>query len=186
MALSRKSRRSLKKLRGEAGDLWSEQRDVLEHASAVLREASRQASEVAKRDVAPQVKSTYEKRVQPGVDAGLGAVRTAADTTRHTWSRAVLPAVTGAIGATLAVIDVARDNGRDALREASRTGRDFATRAGQRIGVVEVKATPGPGRYIAVALGVLAVTAVAYAAYQTLRADDDLWVEDEPIETAVA
>jgi hypothetical protein len=49
-----------------------------------------------------------------------------------------------------------------------------------------VKATPGPGRYIAVALGVLAVTAVAYAAYQTLRADDDLWVEDEPIETAVA
>lgn len=186
MGLSRKSRRNLKKLRGEAGDLWSEQREVLDHAASVLKKASRQAGEVAKRDVAPRVKTTYEKRLQPGVEAGVGAVRSAADHSRQTWNRAILPAVTGAIGATLAVIDVARDNGRVAIREASRTSRELGTRAGQRLGIVEVKPTPGPGRYIAVALGVIAVGAVAYAAYQTLRADDDLWVEDEPVEAPVA
>lgn len=186
MGLSRKSRRNLKKLRGEAGHLLSEQREVLDHAAAVLREASRQTSDIAKRDVAPVVKKTYEKRVQPGVNAGVGAVRSAADHTRSTWNNAVVPAVTGAIGATLAVIDVARDNSRAALHEASRTGRELTTRAGQRLGVIEVKPTPGPGRYIAVALGVVAVAAVAYAAYQTLRADDDLWVEDEPVERPTA
>jgi len=186
MGLSRKSRRNLKKLRGDAGDLWSEQREVLDHAASVLREASRQTAQIAQRDVAPRVKKTYEARVQPRVDAGVGAVRSAADHTKSTWNKAVIPAVTGAIGATLAVIDVARDNGRVAIREASRTGRELSTRAGQKLGIIEVKPTPGPGRYIAAAFGVIAVAAVAYAAYQTLRADDDLWVDDEPVEAPVA
>ena len=186
MGLSRKSRRSLKKLRGNAGDLWSEQREVLDHAAAVLREASKQTGEIAKRDVAPRVKSTYEKRVQPGVNAGVGAVRSAADHTKTTWNRAVIPAVTGAIGATLAVIDVARDNGRVAIHEASRASRELGTRAGQKLGIIEVKPTPGPGRYIAIAFGVIAVAGIAYAAYQTLRADDDLWVDDAPVEAPVA
>ena len=36
----------------------------------------------------------------------------------------------------------------------------------------------GPGRYILIGLGVVAVAGIAYAAWQTLRADDDLWIED--------
>jgi hypothetical protein len=35
----------------------------------------------------------------------------------------------------------------------------------------------GPGRYILIGLGVVAFAGIAYAAWQTLRADDDLWIE---------
>ncbi len=38
---------------------------------------------------------------------------------------------------------------------------------------------PGPGRYILIGIGVVAAIGVAYAAWQTLRADDELWVDDE-------
>lgn len=183
MGLSRKSQRELKKLRGRAEDLWSEQREVLEHASAVLREASRQTGEITKRDVAPKVRDTYAKRVQPGIDAGVGTMKSAATHTRDVVQHSIVPAVSGAIGSALAVIDVARDQSRTAIRDASRASRDLATKAGQRVGLIEVKPTPGPGRYILIGLGVVAALGVAYAAYQVLRADDDLWVEDEPVDS---
>ena len=37
----------------------------------------------------------------------------------------------------------------------------------------------GVGGYFLIALGVIAVAGLAYAAWQTLRADDELWVVDE-------
>lgn len=186
MGLSRKSQRELKKLRGRAEDLWSEQREVLEHASAVLREASRQTGEITKRDVAPRVRDTYAKRVQPGIDAGVGTVKSAANHTRDVVQHSIVPAVSGAIGSALAVIDVARDQSRTAIRDASRASRDLATKAGQRVGLIEVKPAPGPGRYILIGVGVVAALGLAYAAYQVLRADDDLWVEDEPVDALPA
>jgi hypothetical protein len=36
----------------------------------------------------------------------------------------------------------------------------------------------GPGKYILIGLGVVAVAGIAYAAWQTLRIDEDLWIED--------
>jgi hypothetical protein len=51
--------------------------------------------------------------------------------------------------------------------------------AGERAGVVTMpKKSAGPGRYILIGLGVVAAAGIAYAAWQTLRADDDLWIED--------
>ena len=44
--------------------------------------------------------------------------------------------------------------------------------------VEPAKKSAGPGRYILIGLGVVATLGVAYAAWQTLRADDDLWIED--------
>lgn len=183
MELSRKRQRELKKLRRHAGDVWDEQREVLEHASRILRDASKQAAAVARDDVAPRVRETYEKRVAPGVEAGIGSVRHAAGATREKFVEDVLPAVTGALGSAIAVLDVARDKRiRDALRQVGSTSRELATKAGQKVGIVEVKPKPGPGRYILIGLGVVAVGAIAYAAWQTLRADDDLWVEEsEPV-----
>jgi hypothetical protein len=35
------------------------------------------------------------------------------------------------------------------------------------------------GSYLLMVLGAVAVAAVTYAVWQTLRADEDLWVEDE-------
>lgn len=181
MELSRKRQRELKKLRREAENVWDEQREVLERAAGILRDASRQAAAVARDDVAPRVRQTYEKRIVPGVEAGVDSVRHAASSTRDRFVDDVIPAVTGAIGSAIAVLDVARDKRiRDALRQVSATGRDLATRAGQKVGIVEVKPKPGPGRYILIGLGVVATAAIAYAAWQTLRADDDLWVEEEP------
>lgn len=184
MQLSRKRQRELKKLRREAGDVWDEQREVLDHAAAILRDASRQAARVARDDVAPRVRETYTKRVVPTVEAGVDSVKHAASSTRDRFVDDVIPAVTGAIGSAIAVLDVARDKRiRDALRHVSASGRELATRAGQRVGLIEVKPTPGPGRYILIGLGVVAAGAIAYAAWQTLRADDDLWVEAD--ETSV-
>jgi hypothetical protein len=189
MGLSRKRRREIKKLRGSASDVWSEQREVLEHAAKVLRAASREAATVARDDVAPRVKSAYEKRVQPGIDAGVGSVRSAASATRDKFTDDVLPAVSGALGSAIAVLDIARNKQlRDALKSASASGRELATKAGQRVGLIEVKPKPGPGTYILIGLGVVAAAGIAYAAWQTLRADDDLWVEAEaddlPVEAA--
>lgn len=181
MELSRKRQRELKKLRREAEHVWDEQREVLERATGILRDASRQAAAVARDDVAPRVRQTYEKRIVPGVEAGVDTVRHAASSTRDRFVDDVIPAVTGAIGSAIAVLDVARDKRiRDALRQVSATGRELATRAGQTVGLVEVKPKPGPGRYILIGLGVVATAAIAYAAWQTLRADNDLWVEEEP------
>ena len=43
------------------------------------------------------------------------------------------------------------------------------------------KSGPGIGSIVGLTLGVLAVVGIGYAVWQTLRADDDLWVaDDEP------
>lgn len=183
MALSRKHQRELKKIRRHAGDVWDEQREVLERASQVLRDASRHAATVARDDLAPRVRDTYEKRVVPGFEAGVGSVRHAASATRDRFVDDVLPAVSGAIGSAMAVLDVARDKRvRDAIREVSASGRTLVSRTGRSIGLVESKPAPGPGRYVLIGLGVVVTAAVVYAAWQTLRADDDLWVEDGPLD----
>ena len=180
MELSRTRRRELKKLRGAAENVWSEQREVLEHASKVLRDASRQAAEVARRDVAPRVRDSYERRVQPGIDASVGAVRHATHATKSTVIDDILPAISGALGSAAAAIEVARDKHlREAIRTASRTSNEIATKAGQRLGLIEVKRSPGPGTFVLIGLGVVAAAAIAYAAWQTFRPDDDLWVEDD-------
>ena len=186
MELSRKRQRELKKLRRQAGNVWDEQREVLDRAAGILRDASRQAASVARDDVAPRVRDTYEKHIVPGVEAGVDSVRHAATATRDRFVDDVIPAVSGAIGSAIAVLDVARDKRiRDALRHVSATGRDLATRAGRKVGIIEVKPTPGPGRYILIGLGVVVTAAVAYAAWQILRADDDLWVEEVDPDAAI-
>ena len=53
MALTRKRRKELKRLKSQAEDLWNDQRELLEHASAVVREASHQAANFAREDVSP-------------------------------------------------------------------------------------------------------------------------------------
>lgn len=180
MELSRKRRRELKKLRGAAENVWNEQREVLDHASKVLRDAGRQATVVARKDVAPRVRDSYERRVQPGIDASVGAVRHATHATKATVTDDILPAISGALGSAAAAIEVARDKHlREAIRTASRTSNEIATKAGQRLGLIEVKRSPGPGTFVLIGLGVVAAAAIAYAAWQTFRPDDDLWVEDD-------
>jgi hypothetical protein len=166
MALSRQRQRELKRLKRDAEHLWDEQREAIEHATAVLKDARRQAANFAREEVRP--------RVRDGIGAardGFGVARDVASTARERFTDDVLPAISGTIGSALAVLEAAKNPAvRDVVRRV--------TKAGQKVGVVTPPKSAGPGRYIAIAVGVVALAGIAYAAWQTLRADDDLWIED--------
>lgn len=173
MALSRTRQKELKKLKRSADELWEEQREALEHASRVLREATRQANALAREEVAPRVTGVYTEHVQPAVATGIAGARTAGSAVKEKVVGDVLPALTGAVGSAIAVIEAARDpRVRDMVRTAARSGGKVVKLA------PAPKKGPGPGTYIAIGVGVLAVAGIAYAAWQTLRADEDLWIED--------
>jgi len=175
MALSRKRRKELHRLRSNAESLWEDQKELLDHASKVVRDASRQAANYDREEVSPRVRETYEDRLKPAIGAGVTGARNAATGTRDKVIGEILPAVSSAIATALAAIEVAKNQQvRDAIARASKFGTDLGTRAG----IIRPKPA-GPGRYILIGIGVVAFAAVAYAAWQTLRADDDLWIEDE-------
>jgi hypothetical protein len=177
MTLSRKREKELKRLREAASDLWDDQREILEHATKVVREASRQAGYLGREEVAPRVKDAIDNRVRPGIATGLAATRTVAEGARERLSHDLLPGVASALSSALAVLEIAKDpRVREALGKASKAGTQLASRAG----AVPTRKSSGVGRYILVGIGVVAAVGVAYAAWQTLRADDELWVSDEP------
>ena len=177
MALSRKRQKELNRLKSQAEDLWDDQKELLDHASKVVREASRQAKHFAREEVTPRIRDTYEDKVVPAVNSGIAGARSAASSTRDNLVHNVLPAMSSALGTALAAIEVAKDRQvRDAIANATKFGREVGT----KVGIVQPKPTAGAGRYILIGIGVVAAAAVAYAAWQTLRADDDLWIDDEP------
>jgi hypothetical protein len=176
MAMSRKRQRELKHLKRSAEELWDEQRDALEHASAVLKDARRQAANYAREEVGPRVRDAYDSRVRPAVASGFAAGRNAAASARDRFSDDVLPSLSGTIGSALALLDVAKD---PRVREVMKRASSTAASVRGRVPFVEpAKKSAGPGRYILIGLGAVAALGVAYAAWQTLRADDDLWIED--------
>ncbi len=176
MALSRKRQKELNRLKSQAEDLWDEQRELLDQAAKVVRDASRQAAHYTREEVGPRVRDAYEDRLKPAVASGVSSARSAAKHTRDRLVDDVLPAMSSALGTALAAIEVAKNKQvRDAITRATKLGTD----AGTRVGLIQPKPSSGPGRYILIGLGVVAAAAVAYAAWQTLRADDDLWIDDD-------
>lgn len=173
LSVARKRQRELDSLKRNAESLWKQQQDVLEQASRVARDARTQAGAVAREELAPRVRSAFE--------SGAGAVRGAAGGARRTLNDTVVPAVAGAAATALAAIDVARD--RDIRAMIARTGGRVGQRFGFAPAVVEPpKKSANPLPWILVGVGVVAAAAVGYAVWQTLRADDELWVEDEELE----
>ena len=93
------------------------------------------------------------------------------------------------------VLNHARDMALDASRHAGDVAhREFLPRARalykgtiqpnlSRIPWRRIAAAPqkssNPLVYVLMAVGAIAIAALSYAAWQTLRADDDLWVEEE-------
>ena len=183
MALSRKRRKELTRLKSQAANLWDDQKELLDHANLVVREARRQASHYAREEVSPRIRDKYDDTLRPVVssarsaaESGMAGARSAASNTRHRITDEVIPNATAALGAALAAIEVAKNHQvRDALDRASKIGTDVGT----RVGIIQPKPTAGPGKYILIGVGVVAFAVVAYAAWQTLRADDELWVEED-------
>lgn len=176
MGLSRKRQRELNRLKKQAEALLHDQREVLEHASRVVREAGHQASNFAREEVSPRVRDAYEDNVRPAVRSGVRAAKHG----RDRFVDDVLPAVTSALGSAIGVIESVKGPARDTLDRVSKATQS----AGVRAGIIEAPKA-GPARYIVLGVVALAVAGVAFAAWQTLRADDSLWIEDEPDDEAV-
>lgn len=166
MSLSRKRRKELKRLQSSAEELWGNQQHVLEHANAVAREASRQLGHITREEVVPRVRTGYESFVRPGFDQARHVARSTGEAVEHK----VVPAIGNALGAVMSIGDVAND---------ARVRRAVARIAPRTI--APQKKGPGVGTYLAIGAGIIAAAGVAYAVWQTFRADDELWVaDDEP------
>jgi len=164
MSLSRKRRKELKRLRSSAEELWGDQQHVLEHANAVAREASRQLGHLTREEVVPRVRTGYESYVRPGMEQARTIARGAGDTLERT--------VGNALGSVLSIGDIAND---------ARVRRAVERISPRAAAVVQQKKGPGVGTYLAIGAGIIAAAGVAYAVWQTFRADDELWVaDDEP------
>ncbi|GAA4489986.1 DNA helicase [Microbacterium panaciterrae] len=163
MGLSRKRKKELRQLQGEANKLWAAQQVLVGDAAQVAREAGRQLDHFRREQVVPTVQDVYEHRVRPVVDRGVQYSRDVVD-------HRVIPAVGGAIGSALTAWDIAN---------AKRTGSPRTI--GAAPSVAPAKSGPGVGTVIAVVLGIGAAIGVLVAAWQTLRADDELWVADDPL-----
>ena len=98
MGLTRKRQRELSRLNEHAEDLWGDQKDVLEHASQVVREAKRQATNYAREEVTPRVRDTLDHNVKPAVATGVAATKTAVTSTKEKITEDLVPAVTSALG----------------------------------------------------------------------------------------
>lgn len=183
MSLSRKRKKELRNLQSQATKLWESQQVLVGEAATVAREAGRQLGNYSREQVVPQVQATYGKYAAPYVDRGM-AVSTKVINDR------VLPAAGAVVGSALSVWDAASEKrqqlaaGRgvgwaDLAQRAEKYGKGFAKQAA--VAAAPPKKGIGAGGVIAILLGVAAALGVLYAAWQTLRADDELWVADDPL-----
>jgi hypothetical protein len=179
VSLSRKRKKELHKLQKQANTLWESQQVLLGQAGEVAREAGRQLGHYNREHVVPAVQVGYSK--------GL-------NTSARVYNDKVVPAAGAVIGSALSVWDAASEK-----RERLATGRGlgpldvvtlqknaakYGKEAAKKL-TLHAPAAPkkrmGAGGVLAIIFGVAAAAGVLYAAWQTLRADDELWVADDPL-----
>ena len=165
MNITRKRKKELKQLQQSANQLWASQQVLLGDAANVAREAGRQLGNYGREQVVPTVQHEYEERVAPYVNRGVNASKTFLD-------KRVVPVVGGVVGTAISAWDAAKST-----RERVAHGGPIFTLAS----APAPKKTTSAGSVIAIILGVGAAIGVLYAAWQTLRADDELWVADDPL-----
>jgi len=159
MGSSRKIMSEAEILRAHAEELLHEQQRVLAHAGAVVREASRELGRVTSEEVIPRV---------------VAGTRSTAKNTRDKLVDDVLPSVAAVIGSTLSVIDAARDQ---RLRQVTSRVSALASK-GKPLVLPAVKSA-GLGKYIGLGLAAAALIGIGYVAWQTFRADDELWISED-------
>lgn len=166
LELTRKRAKEIKKLRKQADKLWAEQRVVSQHAAQIAREAREQARAYGTESLIPAA----ERYVHRGVDAGRDTLTRA---TRG-WNAAVVPALASSLGSVAAIAQIAKD---DRVQSAIDNVRRYAT-VRELAPVQPVKTGPNAWQWLLIGVGAVGVVSAGYAAWQTLRADDDLWIPD--------
>lgn len=186
MSLSRKRKKELRRLQNQANKLWESQQTLASEAAGVAREAGRQLGHFGREQVVPAVAGTYSRYAAPYVGRGVEA-------SRRIVNDAVIPATGALVGGAMSVWDAANDTrARLAARRGLPDASTYQARAGKyaeratkalsdRFAVPEPRSGLSAGAVIAIVLGGLAAAGVLYAAWQTLRADDELWVADDPL-----
>ena len=172
MSLTRKRTKALKRLRKSAGELWLDQQDILDRANHVAREAKLQATALTKEEVVPRVKS-YTDQIAPTIARNVANARYASDQVRTRFKSDVLPAVGGTFGSAASALGIS----------------DYALVQGALAKMqppAPVKKGHSIGLYFAIAAGVVAAAGIGYAVWQTFRADDELWISEDELETPPA
>lgn len=191
MSVSRKRKKQLRKLQNQANKLWESQQVLFGEAGDVARQAGRQIGYYGREQVVPTVQASYDRYAVPAIEKGV-------DFSKHVLTDRIVPAAGSVVGSALSVWDAANDT---RARLAAGKGFDFDTKAyakkadkygkkatkqlSKRVAGIHApvkhKSGIGAGGVIAIILGVVAAGGVIYAAWQTLRADDELWVADDPL-----
>ncbi len=187
MSLSRKRKKQLRKLQKQANTLWESQQVLVGEAAHVAREAGHQLGNYNREHVVPKVQHSYEQYAAPYVDKASAA-------TRKVYNGALIPAAGAVVGGALSVWDAANDtrsrlaSGRgldidvaSVKKKAAKYGKKATKRFQSHAIPAPKKKGIGAGGVISIILGVAAAAGVLYAAWQTLRADDELWVADDPL-----
>lgn len=138
-------------IRRDAERLLRQQRSVLAEAGSMLRAAGHEAGRTIHDDYYPRMAAESRRLARAG---------------RSRLVDDVLPGIASVIGSTVSAVDAAR--GRASGRLGS-LGRPAPLPAPKR----------GVGGYIALGIGLAVAVGVGYVIYQTFRADDELWVEED-------
>ncbi|MDT0182563.1 DNA helicase [Microbacterium sp. ARD31] len=187
MSLSRKRKKQLRKLQKQANNLWESQQILVGEAGAVAREAGRQLGTYGREDLGPTVKHGYDKYAAPYVDRSVAF-------SKHVLADKVVPTAGTVVGSAMSVWDAANDTrarlakgkgfeldrGKYA-KKADKYSKQATKNLSRKLHTDSGRDGIGAGGVIAIILGVAAAAGVLYAAWQTLRADDELWVADDPL-----
>ena len=152
--MGRKALSEAERLRLEAEHLLNQQREVISHAGSVIRDASRELGRYARDEALPR--------------ASRNARSTFASGQRHLVND-VLPSVFDAVGSAMAAVDAARVGGKRVARDVIRRGASSSpsSRSG------------GAAKFVALGLGIAVLAGIGYVVWQNLRADDEMWIDDE-------
>lgn len=161
MSLSRKRKKELRKLQREASSIWVAQQELLGEAGGLARQAGRQLGNYSREQIAPAINANYQRYGAPALERSRRALNNAA---------------AAVVGSALSVMDAAEI-----------TRAKIGAKTGNPKYVVPVKKRGiGAGGVVAIIAGAAVTAAVAYAAWQTLRTDDELWVADDPSDDAAS
>jgi hypothetical protein len=143
-----------KEIRRDADRLLRQQREVLAEAGTVLRAAGREAGRYAHDDLYPRFAEGTRRTARSARERLVGEV---------------IPSIASVVGSTMSAVESARG-------KRSLLGKALSAAPAR---VLPVAAKAGAGKYIAIGVGVAVALGVGYVIYQTFRADDELWVEEE-------